>query len=196
MKLRVGPVLKATLSFVLLWLPAALSRFVPALSPWLYVALLALPPTVGGFLGVRLGANFRETLLAHVLAGTLFGLVGPCADTVLLYFTALVAAPPLFLAPLLDARTRATLDEPLSVWEVVAASATLAAGVWLTCQLAGGGQPRWTGLLWGAGAAGIISLLGLPLTLFGQTKLGFRLGAGGVLTGILCLAAAWFYGVL
>ena len=196
MKLRVGPVLKAAFAFALLWLPAALSFLVPSLTPWLYAALLALSPVVGGFLGVRLGANFRETLLGHVLAGTLFGLVGPCGDTVLLYFTPLVAAPPLFLAPLLDARTRATLDESVSVWEVVAASATLAAGVWLTCQLAGGGSPRWTGLLWGAGAAGAVSLLGLPLALFGQTRLGVWLGSGGILTGISCLCAAYFHGAL
>ena len=196
MKLRVGPVLKVALVFALLWLPAALATRFPATPPWLYVALLALPPTLGGFLGVRLGARFRETLLAHVLVGTLFGLVGPCGDTVLFYFTSLLAAPPLFLAPLLDRRVRATLDESVSAWEVVAASATLTIGIWLTCQLAGGGQPRWMGLLWGAAAAGVVSLLGLPLTLFGKARLGFRLGAGGILTGIFCGSAAYFYGVL
>lgn len=196
MKLRIGPVLKVALVFALLWLPAALAIRFPAVPTWIYLASLVLPPTIGGFLGVRLGARFRETLLAHVLAATLFGLVGPCGDTTLFYFTSLVAAPPLFLAPLLDRRTRATLDESVSAWEVVAASATLAAGAWLTCQLAGGGLPRWAGLLWAAGAGGIVSLLGLPFTLFGKARLGFQLGAGGVLTGILCLSAAYFYGAL
>ena len=174
MKLRIGYVLRVAAAFVLLWLPAALAFLVPTLPPGAYAALLVLPPLIGGFLGVRLGANFREMLLGHVLAGTLFGLIGPCAGSPFFVFTPLLAAPPLFLAPLLDARTRATLDVSVPAWEVLAASATLAAGVWLTCQLAGGGSPRWTGLLWGAGAAGLVSLLGLPITLLGTTRLGVR----------------------